>query len=86
MNYVNTSIDNDYSNIHPLRKSINRYRKTKMSETTWQKVKATWLRQVENAWVVSGGSMLDDYLSMGGNKWVARISNDIQEKREWYGI
>ena len=86
MDYVNTSIDNDYSNIHPLRKSINRYRKTKMSETTWQKVKATWLRQVENAWVVSGGSMLDDYLSMGGNKWVARISNDIQEKREWYGI
>ena len=86
MDYVNTSIDNDYSNIHPLRKSINRYRNTKMSETTWKKVKATWLRQVENAWVVSGGSMLDDYLSMGGNKWVARISNDIQEKREWYGI
>ena len=86
MDYVNTSIDNDYSNIHPLRKSINRYRRTKMSETTWQKVKATWLRQVENAWVVSGGSMLDDHLSMGGNKWIERISNDMQNKKEWYGI
>ena len=86
MDYVNTSIDNDYSNIHPLRKSINRYRKTKMSETTWKKVKATWLRQVENAWVVSGGSMLDDYLSMSGTKWIERISNDMQNKKEWYGI
>ena len=78
--------DNDYSNIHPLRKSINRYRRTKMSQTTWNKIKATFLRQVENDWVVSGGSMLDDYLSMGGNSWIEKISKDMDTKREWYGI
>ena len=86
MDYMNTSIDNDYSNTHPLRKSINRYRRIKMSENTWRKVQATYLRQVENGWVVSGGSMLDDYLSMGGNKWIEIISKDMDMKKEWYGI
>ncbi len=86
MDYVSQKIDHDYSNIHPLRKRLNQYRNTKMSQTTWNKIKSTFLRQVENDWIVSGGSMLDDWLDINGHKWLDKISRDMDAKREYYGI
>ena len=86
MNYSSTSIDFDYSNTNPLRKRLDQYRKRKMSETTWRKVKSLWERKVQNDWVVSGGSMFDDWLDMHGQKYIEQISRDMDMKGDWYGI
>ena len=86
MDYVNTKIDYDYSSMHPLRKMINQYMKIKMSENTWRKIKSTFLRQIENEWIMQGGSMLDDYLQMLGQNHIEKIARDMQQKREWYAI
>ena len=38
MEYMTTSMDGDYTNQNPLRKRLDKYRKRKMSETTWRKL------------------------------------------------
>lgn len=86
--YSSTSITHNYDNIPPLREAIDKYRKTKMNEITWRKVRDLWDYQTQSEWVVSGTSMYDDYLRShptGMNK-VAKIVKDMELKREYYGI
>jgi len=85
MNHFSTSIDGDYSDIHPLRKSIQRYRRKTMSETTWKRISNTWLRGVENLFVNSGVSIFEDWLETPqGNNILKKIVRDIDVRRDYY--
>ena len=85
MNHFSTSIDGDYSDSHPLRKSIQRYRRKTMSETTWKRISNTWLRGVENIFVNSGVSIFEDWLETPqGNNILKKIVRDIDVRRDYY--
>ena len=85
MNHFSTSIDGDYSDSHPLRKSIQRYRRKTMSETTWKRISNTWLRGVENLFVNSGVSIFEDWLETPqGNNILKKIVRDIDVRRDYY--
>jgi len=88
MDYVSTSIDHQYENKPPLRVALEKYRKQKMSEVTWRKVRDLWDYRTQSDWVVSGTSMYDDYLRSDprGNNTIKRISDDMDSKREYYEI
>ena len=57
---------------------IDKYRKTKMNEITWRKVRDLWDYQTQSEWVVSGTSMYDDYLR--SSKGYAKSGKD---RRIW---
>jgi len=82
--WAGTKIDGDYTNQNPLRKRLERFRHEKFSENTWRKIQSVWERQVQNDWIVSGGSMFDDWLDMHGLKYLQKISRDMDMKREFY--
>jgi hypothetical protein len=86
MDYMTTTMDGDYTNRNPLRKRVERYRKQKMSETTWRKVQSVWERKLQNDWIVSGGADFGDWLDMNGQNYIVRISRDMDMKGEWYGL
>jgi hypothetical protein len=86
MDYMTTTMDGDYTNRNPLRKRVERYRKQKMSETTWRKVQSVWERKLQNDWIVSGGADFGDWLDMNGQNHIVRISRDMDMKGEWYGL
>ena len=86
--YSSTTIDHNYDNIPPLRESIDKYRKTKMSEITRRKVRDLWDYQTHSDWVMSGTSMYDDYLRSHpkGMSKVKQIVKDMEMKKEYYAI
>ena len=83
--HISTSINNQYD-IHPLRYSIDKWRGQKMSQTTWTKVSNVHLRNVENQFVMSGYSLLDDYLMMTpqGQNIIRKIVDDMNVRKEFY--
>ena len=83
--HISTTIEMDYSDKHPLRRSIERYRHKKMSETTWKKISNTWLRNVENMFINSGISIMEDWLNTPqGNNKVKKIVQDIEMRKDFY--
>jgi hypothetical protein len=86
--YSSTTIDHNYETLPPLRTAIDKYRKKKMSEITWRKVRDLWDYQTQSEWVVSGTSMYDDYLGSHpkGMSKVGKISQDMEMKKEYYAI
>ena len=82
---MKTTIDREYDNKHPLRVELERYRKEKLSEVVFRKVMRTF-EQKNNQWVVSGTSMLDDWLNMSsqGQHLLSTISKDMDMKRDYY--
>ena len=84
--YVSTTIDRNYDNKHPLRVALERYRKEKLSEVVFRKVMRTFEHKMNNMWVTSGTSMLDDWLGMTsqGQTLITTISKDMDMKRNYY--
>ena len=84
--YVSTTIDRNYDNKHPLRVALEQYRKEKLSEVVFRKVMRTFEHKMNNMWVTSGTSMLDDWLSMTpqGQNLITTISKDMDMKRNYY--
>ena len=84
--YVSTTIDRNYDNKHPLRVALETYRKEKLSEVVFRKVMRTFEHKMNNQWVVSGTSMLDDWLNMTsqGQQLLSTISKDLDMKRNYY--
>ena len=84
--YMSTTIDREYDNKHPLRVALERYRKEKLSEVVFRKVMRTFEQKMNNQWVVSGTSMLDDWLNMSpqGQNLISTISKDMDIKRNYY--
>lgn len=84
--YVSTTIDRNYDNKHPLRVELERYRKEKFSEQVFRRIMRVWEHQMNNNWITSGTSMLDDWLKMTneGLNFITRVSKDIDLKREYY--
>ena len=84
--YVSTTIDRNYDNKHPLRVALETYRKEKLSEVVFRKVMRTFEHKMNNQWVVSGTSMLDDWLNMSpqGQNLIQTISKDMDIKRNYY--
>ena len=67
---------------------IDKYRKTKMNEITWRKVRDLWDYQTQSEWVVSGTSMYDDYLR-SHPKGMLESGKDRKrhgDERDYYGI
>jgi len=84
--YVSTTIDRNYDNKHPLRVALERYRKEKLSEVVFRKVMRTFEHKMNNMWITSGTSMLDDWLGMTpqGQNLITTISKDMDMKRNYY--
>ena len=84
--YVSTTIDRNYDNKHTLRVELETYRKEKLSEVVFRKVMRTFEHKMNNQWVVSGTSMLDDWLNMTsqGQHLLSTISKDMDMKRNYY--
>ena len=84
--YVSTTIDRNYDNKHPLRVALETYRKEKLSEVVFRKVMRTFEHKMNNQWVVSGTSMLYDWLNMTsqGQHLLSTISKDMDMKRNYY--
>tara|TARA_Y100000768_G_C23666370_1_gene535608 strand:- start:9 stop:290 length:282 start_codon:yes stop_codon:yes gene_type:complete len=84
--YMSTTIDRNYGNKHPLRVALEQYRKEKLSEVVFRKVMRTFEHKMNNQWVVSGTSMLDDWLNMSpqGQNLISTISKDMDIKRNYY--
>ena len=72
--------------VHPFRYALERYRKKKMSQNTWNRVSNLWLNQLNNMWVMSGGGLLQDYLEVSPEafNYIKKVSNDMDNKREYY--
>jgi hypothetical protein len=87
-NYTSTTIDHNYETIHPLRDKLQKYRHQKFSEITFRKILQTWEHKMNSEWVVSGTSMLDDWLIMTprGQNLLGKISKDMDLKKEYYEI
>ena len=83
---MSTTIDREYDNKHPLRVALEQYRKEKLSEVVFRKVMRTYEHKMNNEWVISGTSMLDDWLSMTpqGQNLLSTISKDMDIKRNYY--
>jgi len=83
--HISTSITK-VNNLHPLRNSIDKWRGRKMTENTWKKVSNTHLRNVENQFVQSGYSLIEDFLGLTpqGHNTVKRIVDDIEMRKEYY--
>ena len=60
--------------------------KEKLSEVVFRKVMRTFEQKMNNQWVVSGTSMLDDWLNMSsqGQHLLSTISKDMDMKRDYY--
>ena len=84
--FTSTLKTNDFGNKDPFRDALERYRKEKFSQTTFNKINNVWKNQMNNQWVVSGTSMLDDWLAMTpqGNSFIEKVSKDIDMKRSYY--
>ena len=74
------------NDFHPLRNSIDRWRGRQMSETTWKKINNFWTRNVENQFVSSGYSLIEDYLhtTSQGHNTIRRIVDDIEMRKDYY--
>ena len=83
---MSTTINREYNNKHPLRVALEQYRKEKLSEVVFRKVMRTFEHKMNNQWVVSGTSMLDDWLNMSpqGQNLIQTISKDMDIKRNYY--
>jgi len=84
--YMSTTIDRKYGNKHPLRTALENYRREKLSEVVFRKVMRTYEHKMNNEWVISGTSMLDDWLTMTsqGQNLLSKISKDMDIKRNYY--
>ena len=83
--HISTTI-RPVNNLHPLRNSIDKWRGRQMSENTWKKVSNTHLRNVENQFVMSGTSIMEDYLQSTpqGQNTIKRIVDDMEMRKEYY--
>jgi len=83
--HISTSIGR-VNDLHPLRNSIDKWRGRKMSENTWKKVSNTHLRNVENQFVSSGYSLIEDYLhtTSQGHNTIRKIVDDIKMRKDYY--
>ena len=86
--YTSTSLRTSKyeEDVHPFRYALERYRKKKMSQNTWNRVSNLWLNQLNNMWVMSGGGLLQDYLEVSPEafNYIKKVSNDMDNKREYY--
>ena len=83
--HISTSI-RPVNDLHPLRNSIDKWRGRKMTENTWKKVSNTHLRNVENQFVQSGYSLIEDFLGLTpqGHNTIKRIVDDIEMRKDYY--
>ena len=82
--YTSTRVGkvNDF---HPLRNSIDKWRGKQMSNNTWTKINNFWTRNVENQFVQSGFSMIDDFLETTpqGSNIIKKIVNDMRMRKDF---
>ena len=59
--HISMKSNNNYET-NLMRKSIEDFRHKKMSMNTWRKVENLWGRKINNSFINSGLSMIDDFL------------------------
>ena len=77
---------NDFETKDAFRVALEKYRRENLSQRVFNKVKRVWENQMNNQWVVSGTSMLDDWLTMTpqGHQFIEKVSKDMDMKRDFY--
>lgn len=77
---------NDFETKDAFRVALEKYRHENLSQRVFNKVKRVWENQMNNQWVVSGTSMLDDWLTMTpqGHQFIEKVSKDMDMKRDFY--